>query len=303
MHRRRRVHRPDNSFDLTHDPLLLISIVSDKGKSSTSLSIESEILCKTLSQHYIVSLLNKVSQSKSICLGISRSESLVSRIEEYLKVLLLDQRTNSLPLLLRRIASSRIVSTSVKKNNSAFRSSLKILEHTIKVQSISSTAVVSVTNNFQSAFLKDGNVVPPGRIRNVNFLHGEVPGEELSSNTTSSSSTESLCSCNNREIGILSIRELDGLFDVSYISHNARILFVFGRIIHHNLFCRLDRWQNPWLSIFITVSSDANVDLVGICALLKVIGNSENGVGSSHGDVSEVGFCSSHGERSCSMNE
>ena len=138
-------------------------------------------------------------------------------------------------------------------------------------------------------------MVSPGRIGEVNRLDRVEIGKKLSSNPTSPRSTESLSSGNGGEVRILPIGEFDSLLDERRVSHDARVLLVAAGIGHHGLLRLGDGGEDPGFAVLIAVGSDADVDFVGVGAGFEVFGDSEDGVGGSHGDVGQVGFGRSGG--------
>lgn len=71
-------------------------------------------LGERLRQHHIVTLLDKVPDSKRIIVDISRCEPLVGHVKEWEMLLLLDNVGELLPLLRVDVDAGRVVSAGVK---------------------------------------------------------------------------------------------------------------------------------------------------------------------------------------------
>lgn len=101
MDRGRRVERSDNTLNLGHDPFLLLGRSADHGEGTSSLGVETQVLINSsakitkkqrllmmsdlgerLTEDDLVTLLNKVSYGKSITDNVTRSETLVSHVEQ-----------------------------------------------------------------------------------------------------------------------------------------------------------------------------------------------------------------------------
>ena len=122
---------------------------------------------------------DKVSDSECITSGVTRSETLVSHIEEGEEFLLLDDIRDLSPLFGSGVDTSRVVCTSVEENDRVFRHCLcyefnnaervhcfgrlylEVLLQTSKVETNGLLVVVSVLLNFQSRVTENGGMVTP----------------------------------------------------------------------------------------------------------------------------------------------
>lgn len=87
---------------------------SNKVEAASTLAIETEVLCVTLSDEHLEALLDKVTNGPSILIQITRCETLVCAIEEGELRLALHERSNLLPLVLSRINTCGVVCASVQ---------------------------------------------------------------------------------------------------------------------------------------------------------------------------------------------
>lgn len=75
-----------------------------------------------------------------------------------------DNLQNLFPLILRGIAASGVVSTNMEYNNLLIVSLVKVLEHTLKIETLLSLVIVPIVLPFKSSFLTDTTVRRPGGI-------------------------------------------------------------------------------------------------------------------------------------------
>ncbi|KAL3702849.1 hypothetical protein TMatcc_000161, partial [Talaromyces marneffei ATCC 18224] len=142
------------------------------------------VLGKALAQSNVVALLNKVARRKSILVGVTGSEALVSHVEESEVLLLLDHITDLTPLFRGWVNTSRVMSASMQQDNAALGSGLQVLDKTLKVQSNGILVIVTVLSNLKTRVAEDSIVVGPGRGREKDLLGAGV--ETLEESTTDS---------------------------------------------------------------------------------------------------------------------
>lgn len=73
-------------------------------------------LGERLTEDDLVTLLNKVSYGKSVTDNVARCETLVSHVEQGKMLLGFEQIAQLLPLLLRRVDTSRVLGTGMEEN-------------------------------------------------------------------------------------------------------------------------------------------------------------------------------------------
>jgi hypothetical protein len=88
-------------------------------KTSNTLPIQAEILCKGLGDDDFNALIYKVAYSESVVGKRARGEALVSTVKEREETPSLNDASNFFPLFLRRIYSRRVVCTSMEKDDTA----------------------------------------------------------------------------------------------------------------------------------------------------------------------------------------
>ena len=198
------VERTDEDLELRVHALLLLGGFADEREGTDTLTVETlrilvayvygvimnstyHVLSKALAQSNVVTLLNKVSRSKSITAGITTGKALVSHIEESEVALLLHDVANLAPLVLGGVNTGRVVGASVQEDNAVVRSSLDVGKETLKVKADSVLVVVAVLLDLEAAVLEDGIVVGPAGGREVDLLSVRV--ETLQESTANSQRT------------------------------------------------------------------------------------------------------------------
>ena len=111
-----RVHGADKDLKLTLHTLLLTLVSGGHGERTDALSVKTHVLCERLGERDLVTLRDEVTHGKRVARGVTRGEALVGHVEEGVDRLLLDDVGELLPLLGRRIDTSRVVCTCVQQN-------------------------------------------------------------------------------------------------------------------------------------------------------------------------------------------
>ncbi|KAF1748076.1 hypothetical protein GCK72_024543 [Caenorhabditis remanei] len=264
---------------------------------------ESHVLGKGLGKDDVVSLLNEVSDGEGIVVDISRSKSLVGHVEEDEQVTLLNNVGDLLPLLARWIDSSWVVSTSVEQDGSTFWNLSNVGKSSGLVESTGRLVVVAVLLDINTSKLEDWNVVSPGWSWLIDDFALGVLGQEFRSNSESTGSRDTLGGENSLVVDNLRVlskgelsRELGELWETcrekkinqiiifSLLTNNTSILLVeIGS--NHLTLGFLDRWENEWLSLIVTISSDSKIDLLWVRIRLVSLSDSKNRIRWAHLDV------------------
>jgi hypothetical protein len=143
---------------------------SDKVEATSTLAIKTKVLCVTLSDKHLEALLDEVTDGPSILVQVTRCESLVCAVEEGELRLALHERGNLLPLVLSRVNTCGVVCASVQQDNTAFRSLLYRLDHTLEVKTLGLSREVWVVLDGKLDIGEDLVVVGPCRVGNVDGL-------------------------------------------------------------------------------------------------------------------------------------
>lgn len=138
-------------------------------KSTGSFSVKSHDFSERLGNDHFETLSNEISKSLSVFIEVSRNEALISGIEEWVKSSLLDDGSNLFPLVKSWINTGWVVSTGVKHHGGTWSSSSKIGNHTFEIKTFGLFVEISILSNVKTTFGKDGVVISPCWITNVNW--------------------------------------------------------------------------------------------------------------------------------------
>jgi len=111
MLRGRGVGTSDDNFNLTEDAASIFFVVANNVESASTFTIKTHNLSERLSNDHLETSIEEVSKSISIGIEETGSETLVSSVEEWEKLVLGTDISNLGPLLFAGINTSRVVST------------------------------------------------------------------------------------------------------------------------------------------------------------------------------------------------
>lgn len=155
------VQRADKNLDLGVDTLLLVKILSDDGKSSNTLTVQTHVLGERLSKADVVALLNEVADGEGIFVGVTRGEALVGHVKECVVASLLHGIANLPPLSLGGVDAGGVVSAGVEEEDASLGGGLDVGQHALEVETDGALVVVSVLLHLEAGVLEDGSVVGP----------------------------------------------------------------------------------------------------------------------------------------------
>lgn len=140
-----------------------------------------------------MALLDEVADWKSILVGVTGGESLVSHIEESVVLSSLDGIGDLFPLLLSWVDTSWVVCASVEEEDGSLLGTLDIRNHALEIKTNGVLVVVSVLGDLEAGVSEDGTVVGPRWIWDVDLLCAWVPlCEELTADAESASAGDGL---------------------------------------------------------------------------------------------------------------
>lgn len=125
-----------------------------------------------------MALLDEVSGSESIAIGITTGKALVGHIEECKVLLLLDHVADLAPLLLSRVDTGGVVCASVEQDDAVLGSSLQVGNETIKIQTDGVLVVVTVRRDLEAGVVEDSAVVGPAGSGNIDLLGVGIESRE-----------------------------------------------------------------------------------------------------------------------------
>lgn len=144
MDRRVRIDWSSNLLDTGLSNLSFFLTSSDNRKASSTLTIETEVLCKRLEKTDVIGMLLEETDWVRISIEVSWSESLVSAVKTAEKFLCLYDIKNVLPLGISWVNTSWIVSTNVEHDKRMILCCLKIFRKSFEIEALSCWVIVSV---------------------------------------------------------------------------------------------------------------------------------------------------------------
>ena len=283
--RRIRICWTDDDLDLRHDSVCFFFRSTDQSKSSYSFTIQSHVLCKGLSESYLMSILNKLPQCRGISINVSWSKSLISHVKEGEKPLWFDNVGDLLPLLGFWINSSRVVSTGMKKDNRSFRYLREIFQSSLEVKSTGLGFVVSILLDSKTCSGKERNMITPRWVRHPDFF-----GSFSEFTQVKSSDCKRSCSWNSLDSDIKTILNDGAVVSKGKVCSSLRKLrnttdrqvFLVHSGLKYPLLCFSDWRKNIGFAIIISVCSNTQRDLLGIRVLFEGFCYSKNGIWRTH---------------------
>ncbi len=157
-------------------------------EAASSLTIQTEVLGKGLSNTKLEALLNEVPNSPGILGKIARRETLVCTVEEGEVRLLLQNSSQFLPLFLCRVDTGWIVSACVEEDDATIWSFGDCFLHSGKVKAFCGFREVRIRSDGNGDIGKYLVVVGPGWVAEIDLGVARIEfGEE--------ESTQMYCSC------------------------------------------------------------------------------------------------------------
>lgn len=292
------VEGSDDDLQLRVDSVLLGGVLADKREGTDSLTVQTHVLGEGLAQSNLVALLDKVSDGVGVSVDVSGGKALVGHVEEGEVALGLDNLLDLSPLLGSGVDTGGVVGAGVEEHGGSVGGGLQVGEKTLKVQSNVLGVVVPVGGGLEAGGGEDGLVVSPRRLGEQDLLGGVELVEELGSDSKSSGSGDGLGdgdSVLQHGGGVGAVGELGGGLGEGGHTGDGGVLLVEG-LVDHLLLGLSDRGQDKGLSAVVPVGADTEVDLLLKGVLLKGLGDTQNGVGGTLGDLGPDGLESHKGD-------
>lgn len=186
-----RIVDSNNDLKLGEDSSGDSFVSSNEMECSGSLSVETHDLSERLGNDHLESLCDEVSKSKTVLLEISRDETLISGIEEWIKSSSSNNLSDSLPLVKSWVNTSWVVSTGVQQNNGSSGGVAQVFEHSLDVETLGLWVKISVLSDLKSRSSENRVVVSPGGVAHIDWAWS-VFNQEIRDHSKSSSSRKSL---------------------------------------------------------------------------------------------------------------
>ena len=292
-----RVVASHNNFNLGHNLGGGALVSADEMESSTSFSVETHDLGEGLGNDHFETLVEEVSEANTVLVQVSGDETLIGSVEEWVKVVLLADLGNSLPLVESWVDTSWVVSAGVQKNDGSWGSSLQVSDHTFEIKTLGLLVEISVLSDIHADLVEDLVVVSPGWVAQIDWS-GSVLVKEISDDSESTSSRQSLEGGNSSTVDILVVpaeKDTSGTFGEVSDSVNWEVFLIQLVVFSDFLLSSSDAFEDNWLAIVVSVGTDSEVDLFGVLVSLVSGGQGENWISWSLLDMLELVVAESNG--------
>jgi hypothetical protein len=277
-------------------------------EGTSSLTIESHNLSERLRDDHLEALVEEVSETVSISVEESGGEALVSSVKEGEKIILGADSGDISPLSLGGVDTSGVMGTGVEEDDRSGLGVSEILEHTVDVESLGLGVEVSVLVDLEAGGSKDGVVVTPGRVGDINRGVSEL-SQEGSEDVEGTGSGKSLGGGNSStgDIGMVPSEESTSSSSVEVgITINGSVFFIEGHVFADHLLGLADNGEDVRLSVVVTVGTDTKVNFLGEGIGLETGGEGEDRISGGLLDVLElrvhVGEAGDHGRLVVDIN-
>lgn len=171
----------------------------------------------------------------------------------------------------------------MEKDNRTWLSVREVLQHSLKIQSLSLWAIVVVLSYLESGSLENLIVIRPSGFAQVDWCISEFP-QEVSNDLKSTSATKSLAGHDSSTLVFRVIPTKGHLSGTNYKlsdSLNRSVFFIKFGVIDNFLLNLLNYWENVWFAIVVSVCTNSQVYFLWIFVILEVSGERKNGISRS----------------------
>jgi hypothetical protein len=245
--------------DFTSDGL----IGADEVESSASFSVESHNFGKGLGNNHLETLIEEISEANTILVEISSNETLIGGIEEWIKLSLLADDSDLLPLSESWINTSGVVSASVEEDSGTWSGLSKISDHAVEVETLGFLIEVSILSDLEARGCENFVVVSPSWVANINWGWSELT-EEVTNDSQGTGSRQGLGGGNSSTCDVWVVpseEDASGTLVEGLVTIDWGVLLVESVIIGDSLLGLSHNWEYVWLSILRSVGTDTQVNL------------------------------------------
>ena len=179
VQRRTRPQRASSDLQLLDRVLSLLRTAGHHRHDTRSLSVQAEVLRERQRQRHVVSVLREFTEAVGVVRHVARAVAQIRRIEQHHVVLLLAQRAQLVPLLVRGVHARRVVRARVEHEAGVVRRLVHVVQKTLEVQSRRLAVQVGVVARGQSRVTEDRVLVGPGGVGEQNVPHDVAVLQEL----------------------------------------------------------------------------------------------------------------------------
>mmetsp|Transcript_20644 Transcript_20644/g.48790 ORF Transcript_20644/g.48790 Transcript_20644/m.48790 type:complete len:421 (+) Transcript_20644:135-1397(+) len=275
---------PDVHLELTLDSLGLLYGVGHDGQGADALTVQTKVLAEGLDQGKVVALLHEQPERSGILPRITAGKALIGTVEKGKETAFLDGIRYLLPLLDRRVHASWVMGADMQKDAGPLRHLLDVGDQIGKVQLAVVKVIVRVLLHLQPGIAKDGDVVAPRRIRDVNLGMAKLL-EDLAHDAEAAGARQRLDAGDPPLVQRLAIRPVDefqGVVDKVDASRDAGILVIELAGLQDGLGLP-DAGQHERHALVAPVGADADVDLHGEIVLFVGLSKADDRIRRGHG--------------------
>ena len=256
-------------------------------KSTGTLTIQTHDLGKGLGNDHLEALIDEKAQSEGISVKGTGSEALIGGIEERIELSAFANFSNLTPLCLSGVDTGGVVGASVEEDAGTWCSSIQVSKHAVDIKSLGCLVEVSVLTDIDASAGEDLVMVAPGWVAHVKS-GGLILGKEFSDDTESTCTREGLDSSDGIASDEWAVpaedNTLSALVELSE-TFNSKVLLVEGSISDDSSLSLANNGENIGLSIVVTISTDTEVDLLGVLIGLEPCCKGKDGIGGCHWHV------------------
>lgn len=258
-----RVVDSDDNLELGEDFTSDILIGADKVKSSASLTVETHDFSEGLSDNHLETLVEEISEADTILVEVTSDETLISGIEEWIKLSLLADGSDLLPLGESWVNTSGVVSAGVEEDSRSWSGIFEVSDHAVEVETLGFLVEVSILSDLEASSAENFVVVSPSWVANVNWGWSEL-AEEITNDSQGTGSRQGLGGGDSSACDVWVVpseEDASGTLVEGLVTIDWGVLLVKSVIIGDSLLGLSHYWEYVWLSVLRSVGTDTQVNL------------------------------------------
>jgi len=184
------------------------------------------------------------------------------------------------PLIGGGVYTSWVVGTRVEKDDGASLGVVQSLAHSLEVEALGGRIPVRIVLDCQTSILNDVLMVGPGWVADI-YITGKVSLDEFETESEGTGTRESLSSGNSLLLNSgmsLTKEQVSGNRSEASMTINGKIFLIDAGIVGDLLLGISDTVEDVWFSVVVSVSTNADVNLLGVLVSLVSHGDTENGI-------------------------
>ena len=183
-----------------------------------------------------------------------------------------------------------VVGAGVEKHSGTWLGTVQISDHAIDIETLGLLVEVFVLTDLDTSGLENLVVISPSGVAHIESARSEL-GKELSDDAQGTSSRQSLDGSDSNVTNPWAVEaEEDTLGSLAEFSQtiNWQVLLIKSRVSHNLGFGLAHDGEDVGLAVVVAVSTNTEVDLLGVLVILEAGGKTKDMVGGGHGHVIEL---------------